>query len=210
MSTPIEPAVFHIVPLHTPFLLCLQDIKNLGVYCNNLEKFLVQGEKLVPNVIKFGHPFLLLNQTEEIVAFSHLTGSELRRLHRRFGHPSVQRLVNVLRRVGFDFENKLVEKLTRCFNQCQLHGSAPGLFKFKLPGEYELNYTVIVDILNLDEDNALHIVDEATSYQAGRFLADISTVKVWNTFRASWIYACLEHPNFVSHDAVRNFTSKEF
>lgn len=80
INTPIGKIVFHVVPLHTPFLLCFQDMKQMGVYLNNLENVLVQGQKIVPIVIKFGHPFLLLDQTEESIAFSHLTETELRRL----------------------------------------------------------------------------------------------------------------------------------
>lgn len=101
------------------------------------------------------------------------------------------------------------------FVSCQytrflIYLSTPGRFKFRLPKEYEFNHTVIVDIVNFDGDNALHIVDEATSYQAGRFIKDMSTITVWNAFRASWIDASLGPLDFVSHDAGNNFTSKEF
>ncbi|RKF61524.1 hypothetical protein OnM2_041057 [Erysiphe neolycopersici] len=197
-NTPIGKIFLRVVPLHTPFLLCLQDMKQMGVYLNNLENVLVRGQKIVPIIIKFGHPFLLLNQAEESVAFSHLIEIQLRRLHRRFGHPS---------RTGHDIDNKAVEKLTHFCRQFQLHGKAPGRFKFKPPKEHDFNHTVVVDIVNLEGDNTLNVVDEATNYQAGRFLTDMSTATVWNAFRASWIETYLEPPDSISHDAGTNLAS---
>jgi hypothetical protein len=69
---------------------------NIGVELHNLKNMLVQGTKVVPVVRKWGHPWMLLNKLEETVAWSHLTESELRQLHRRFGHLLVQRLVRIL------------------------------------------------------------------------------------------------------------------
>lgn len=65
--------------------------------------------------------------------------AELRRLYRRFKHPSVKRLVEVLRKVGHGVENKVAEKLTKNFRQCHLHDKAPSWFKLRLPIQYELN-----------------------------------------------------------------------
>ncbi|KAI0991560.1 hypothetical protein K3495_g16627, partial [Podosphaera aphanis] len=112
VNTPLGPITFHVVPLNTPFLLCIQDMKRMGVILDNLQNVLIQGQKIVPVVMKFGHPWMHLFQNEQSVAFCHLTESELRQLHRRFGHPSIKRLVGVLQRAGHNVENKLVEKLT--------------------------------------------------------------------------------------------------
>ena len=43
VNTPIGLITFHVVPLHTPFLLCLYDMKQLGVYLDSLKNVLVQG-----------------------------------------------------------------------------------------------------------------------------------------------------------------------
>lgn len=37
VNTPIGKIVFHVAPLHTSFLLCLLDMKQMGVYLNNLK-----------------------------------------------------------------------------------------------------------------------------------------------------------------------------
>ena len=38
----------------------------------------------------------------------------------------------------------------------------------------EFNYEVIVDVMYLDARPVLHVIDEATAFQAARFLASIS------------------------------------
>src|SRR2546423_656537 len=80
---------------------------------DNLENILVQGDKCVPIVRKWGHPWLLLNQPEQTLAWNHLTESELRQLHRRFGHPSIQRLYNILSKSGHEVEFGMIEHLTK-------------------------------------------------------------------------------------------------
>ncbi|KAI0993522.1 hypothetical protein K3495_g14662 [Podosphaera aphanis] len=56
----------------------------------------------------------------------------------------------------------------------------------------------------------LHIIDEATRFQAARWLKDISSQTVWNTLRACWIDTYLGPPDIVSHDAGTQFVSNEF
>ncbi|KAI0999696.1 hypothetical protein K3495_g8502 [Podosphaera aphanis] len=56
VNTPLGPITFHVVPLNTPFLLCIQDMKRMGVILDNLQNILIQGQKIVPVVMKFGHP----------------------------------------------------------------------------------------------------------------------------------------------------------
>ena len=91
VQTPVGHIVFQVVPTNTPFLLCLADMDKMGVKFDNLENVLVQGDKKIPIVRKWGHPWMLLYrqkyQLERSVAWSHLTEPELRPLHRRFSHP---------------------------------------------------------------------------------------------------------------------------
>jgi hypothetical protein len=56
---------------------------------------------------------MLLNKLEKAVAWSHLTESELRQLHRQFGHLLVQRLVQVLQRAGHKTDTKYIKYLTK-------------------------------------------------------------------------------------------------
>jgi hypothetical protein len=94
---------FHVVHADTPFLLCLADMDSLQVYYNNLKDIIITCTGAVQVVRRFGHPFLLWNSAlQSYLAESfdtnpcYLTDVELRRLYRRFGHPSVERLQKLL------------------------------------------------------------------------------------------------------------------
>jgi hypothetical protein len=157
---------------------------NLGVRLDNLANMLVQGDNIVPIVRKWGHPWMLLQRQEEAIAWSHLTETELRQLHRRFGHPSVRRLVNILQRAGYnEVRQQAIEHLTKYCHHCQLHGKAPGRFRFTLKDDYEFNYCIIVDVMYLDSRLVLHVVDKATAFQAARFLRNISAKATWEALR---------------------------
>ncbi|KAI0998087.1 hypothetical protein K3495_g10102 [Podosphaera aphanis] len=64
VRTPIGEIVLHILPSDTPFLLCLRDMDRLNVRFDNLRNILVQGNKTVPIVRKWGHPWMLLHSHE--------------------------------------------------------------------------------------------------------------------------------------------------
>lgn len=209
VPTPVGDVTFHIVPANTPFLMCLQDMDRLGVKFDNLKNVLTQGDKITPIVRKWGHPWMMLNITNS-TAWMHLTETELRLLHRRFGHPSVQRLHRILQRSGHQTDISMIEAINKICHQCQMHSKSPGRFKFTVKDDYDFNYEIIVDVMYLNGKPVLHIVDAATSFQAARFLPDISAKTTWETLKACWIDTYLGPPDYIVHDAGRNFASMEF
>jgi hypothetical protein len=210
VDTPIGTITFHILPTNTPFLFCLKDMDAMGVELRNKKNVLERGDKRVPVVRKWGHPWMLLHNLEEAAAWSHLTESELRQLHRRFGHPSVHRLTRILQRAGHEVNSQCIDYLTKFCHHCQMKGRSPGRFKFTLKDDYEFNYSVIVDILYLEGKPVLQVIDAATSFGAARFLRDMSARNAWDTLRACWIDTYQGPPDYVVHDAGKNFTSTEF
>jgi hypothetical protein len=210
VPTPLGPITFHVVPANTPFLLCLQDMDRIGAKLDNIDNMLVQGNLRIPVVRKWGHPWMLLHNKEQSLAYCHLTESELRRLHRRFGHPSVQRLYKVLQRSGNEIELTVLEHLTKYCHHCQMNAKAPGRFKFTLQNDYNFNYEIVIDVTYLDGKPVLHVVDTATAFQAARFLKDLSAKCTWDTLKLCWIDTYLGPPDYVITDAGRNFTATEF
>jgi len=210
VPTPLGIITFHVVLADTPFLLCLQDIDNLGAYLQNLENIIVQGQKTIQIVRKFGHPFMLLDNHEETLAYCHLTEPELRQLHRRFGHPSVQRLTNLLKQSGHEFQPKTLETITKFCKHCQLNSKAPGRFKFTLKDDIQFNYCIIVDIVHLEGKPVLHVIDEATAFQAAKFIPDFAASTVWEALEMCWINTYLGPPDFVVTDAGSNFVGTKF
>jgi hypothetical protein len=56
----------------------------------------------------------------------------------------------------------------------------------------------------------LHIVDEGTRFQAGRWLQNVSAKHIWDVLRTCWINTYLGPPDLITYDAGKNFVSNEF
>lgn len=152
LDTQIGEITFHVVPTSAPFLLCIQDMDKLGVYLNNTSNELVKANGTrVPILCKWGHPWFYLPGTEPKepatyltrnanIAMTFLTEKELRTVHRRFGHPSVERLWKTLQRAGHEVNRDALELINRFCHHCQIKGSAPQRFKFTLKDDIDFNY----------------------------------------------------------------------
>ncbi|KAI0994222.1 hypothetical protein K3495_g13960, partial [Podosphaera aphanis] len=224
VCTPIGNITFHVTESTTPFLLCLADMDKMHVHYNNLTNLLVQqttdGERTYPVIRKYGHPFLLLEGIEQTLTHSyerddginecHLTDVELRQLHRRFGHPSANRLAKLLDRSGHEFSRQAIEHLTKYCDSCQKHGKSPRRFKFSFKDDREFNSCIYIDVLWIDEKPVLQVVDEATRFQAARWLKAMNAQEAWNALRNCWIDVYLGPPDVIVHDSGTNFTGKEF
>jgi len=105
----------------TPFLLSLDDMDKLRVYFNNLTNYIITSTgRHVPIIWRFGHSFLLWNNALQSLiseSFTYnpcfLTETELRRLHRQFGHPLVSKLRNLLERASHEVDTEALEYLTK-------------------------------------------------------------------------------------------------
>lgn len=226
VNTPLGDVEFFVISSDTPFLLSLYDMDRLKIYFNNLENVIIQGNKAFPVIRQWGHPFLLekalsINKLSSSSTFSFdcfLTNKEIRQLHRRFGHPSANRLLAVLEKSGHDASRKFVEYITKLCTTCQKHGRSPRRFKFTLKDDsLDFNHSVYVDIMYINSNPSksqaspvLHVVDEATGFQAGRWLANLSSQTTWNALRHCWIDTYSGPPDILVHDAGTNFTSQEF
>lgn len=210
VNTLLGPITFYVVLANTPFLYCIQDMDRMGVKLDNLKNVLIQGQKVVPVVRKWGHPWMLPHSMEKAIAVSHLTETELKQLHRRFGHLSVQRLTRILQRAGQEFDSKALQHLTKFCHHCQMNGKSPGRFKFNLKHDYEFNYSIIVDVLYLDGKPVLQVINSSTNFGASKFLPNMSASTTWDVLRYCWIDAYQGPPDQIVHDAGKNFASAEF
>ncbi|XMA09892.1 hypothetical protein WAI453_002683 [Rhynchosporium graminicola] len=208
VPTPVGIVTFHVVTANTPFLMCLQDMDRLGVKFDNLRNVLQQGDKVIPVVRKWGHPWMMLESKDALVHY--LTEGELRQIHRRLGHPSMLRLQKVLDRAGHEVDSAVLKKIQEICHHCQLHAKSPGRFKFTLKDDVNFNYSVILDIMYLHGKPVLHVVDDATAFNAAEWLKDMSADTVWSAFRHCWIDVYVGPPDRVVHDAGTNFSSTEF
>ncbi|KAM4067193.1 DUF1421 multi-domain protein [Hirsutella rhossiliensis] len=179
LKTPLGRITFHILQTPTPFLLCLADMDRLGIYFNNITDTIncsnhcTNRPTSIPVIRKWGHPWFFLTKDEESISF--LTETEIRTLHRRFGHPAVPRLHHLLKQAGH----------------------TPRRFKFTLNDDQEFNYEIIVDVMHLGTPQrpVLHVVDSATAFQGARFLPSMSAKDTWETLRTLWIDTYLGPPD---------------
>ena len=124
LDTSLGPITFYIVPINTPFLLCLADIDKHRVFFNNITNQVIQSQtqptRRHPVIWRYGHAFLLWYTSAYTLATEsfalnpcYLTDVELRRLHRRFRHPSVHHLHQLLERLGHNVELQALQYLTK-------------------------------------------------------------------------------------------------
>jgi hypothetical protein len=175
IPTPVGTVEFHIVKADTPFLLCPHDMDSLHIQFLNLTNTVITPNGSVPVVRRFGHAFILWDDCLRTFITSSLlknpcplSMTELRRLHCRFRHPATDRLHKLLECSGHDDINKkTLEYLTKYCSECQKHSKSPGYFKFTLRDKDPIyNYCIIVDVMYIEGNPLLHIIDEATRYQA--------------------------------------------
>lgn len=138
----------HIIEDDLPILLSLADMDRLGIYFNNLTNRLVHHHSKQFTIVKrlFGHPFIQWDPLQQAV----FRYTELKRLHKRFGHPHGDKLYNLLKRAdlcNFDSEtHATLEDNTRKYKPSQTYAQAPRRFKFALRENKDFNNMVFVEI----------------------------------------------------------------
>ena len=102
-------------------------------------------------------------------------------MHRRLGHPSVNRMVKILKRAGHKSHRHFIEYLTKFCLWCQRYGKSPGRFSFTYKDDKAFNHTLVIDILFIQiaglkkKQPVLHVIDEETKFNAARWLNNQST-----------------------------------
>lgn len=121
-----------MVDADVPVLLSIDDIDRLSILLENLSTFLIYtrtGMK-APTTRVNGHPFLQGNSYLSCM----LTSVDRHHLHRRFGQPSTEKLMNLLNRsevyeIGPD-TRKILNTIERACYGCQRYAQKPCRFKF--------------------------------------------------------------------------------
>ncbi|KAK6218065.1 hypothetical protein QIS74_06611 [Colletotrichum tabaci] len=196
VTTPLGPIDFHVVPVNPPpssFAFTRWIAR--GFNSTTPMTFFARGDVAVPIIRRRGHPWMLSSPPEKaIAAGNHMAEVRLRRLHRRFGHPSRPSTSQapLQSRSG-------AKALTVSDSPSETLGSALS------------NYDIVVDIMHPDGNKpALHVVDSATALKAARFLEDISAKSTWEALRLCWIDVYQGPPDWIVADAGRNSTAAKF
>jgi hypothetical protein len=158
-------------------------------------------------ICRFEHLFLLWEKSlEPFITDSFLqnscllTTTELQQLHHHFGHPTADRLHKLLEKAGHNnVDKKAIEYLNKFYSHCQLHRKSLRRFKFTLRVEQDpiFNYSIFIDIMYIDSSLILHTIDEATRFQAAKWLRDVSAKHIWETLRYYWMDIYLGPPDLM-------------
>lgn len=122
----------------------------------------------------------------------HFTEQDLRNLHRRFGHPNVQKLSNVLIcTTGKKIAPQTFHILRQIQKHCkyfQRYGGKHQHLKFNLRDDtLAFNHSIYCDILTIDKRPVIHVGDEATRFQATQRLANMTDEELWFAQIRRWI-----------------------
>jgi hypothetical protein len=177
ITNPLGMVTYYVLDTNTPFLLSLQDADKLSAFFNNIDNVIVcKDGTTIPVIRKWGHPFFNVSQ-QEVVAY--FTDSELRCLHRRFGHPRTERLYQMLHNAGHDVNQEALNAIQKVCHHCQKNDPAPRRFKFSIKDDTHSNYNIIVDVAQIDGKQCLHVIDADTRFQAAEFLKSSSAHDTW-------------------------------
>lgn len=203
---------FQILKDNVPSLLSMKDMKENGL------DFSIQDEvvrfKNAEQDLSMENYFLVHRWKSDDLNFALYTESELRKLHRVFGHTSVQALYNLLKRANPDeMESnvrKTLDKIRRECEVCIQNGSKPRRFKVTIgTDDLRFNHIVAVDVMYINSRPVLHIVHEGTHFNAAQFLRNMTAQHVWKTLLKCWSRVYLGPPDFLHVDQGSNFVSAE-
>ena len=223
----VEVLVLHVhvfdFPSTAPFLLCYAEMKKQGwdiligkkrlVSSDDHEKF-VKFEEIDGLPVYRWHPSQNVElRTETNVSL--FTYQELRNIHRRMGHPTAKRLMELLKKhpdadsLGPN-TRAMLQRIVNSCKACQLLAKAPQRFRFTLHDESRFNHVVLVDIFKLSDGNVLHVICEGTKYQLGVFVNPLTSESCWDALRMCWMNVLNGSPDIIRADAGRQFDSKLF
>jgi hypothetical protein len=179
IDTSIELVKFHVIKTDTSFLLSLADMNRLKVYFNNVENtlFMITKNRDLSIIRRFDHDFLLWKNSYFLHSyitqsfnsyFCYLTNIELRQLHKRFEYLFIMKLRDLLERFDHEVKKSVLKKLTKFCAFCQKYAKSSERFKFTLKDEINFNYSIIVDVMYIENHLILHVVDDATRFQIAK------------------------------------------
>lgn len=195
-----------VVEIDVPFLLGLDALTKFKVILNfgdDTAQSKCDGWKL-KMVRKLGHVYI---EWPPSILY---TETELRRIHRHFYHPRVDKLFAVMKRadpklVATDVYKDL-EKIQSTCDVCQRESNAPHRFRVSLPNvNCVFNRVVSLDLMKLGKRTVLHIVDRDTKFGAACFLVHETTTAVWEAFLRTWVAPYVGYPECLAFDQGPQF-----
>lgn len=163
----------------TPTLWSLRDLKSSGIDLSIQKNQLTYMNQSCD--LEFENDLLVYRWNSYQVFYTY---SELRKLHRSFGHPSVGALLKILKRARSEDVSPeteyILEEIRKSCKTCSELGRKPRRFKLTVGHEdSQFNHTVAIDVMYLSGKPVLHLLDEATHFQSAVFLKNQKSSTIW-------------------------------
>ena len=100
----------------------------------------------------------------------HLTKTEIQKLYRKFDYLSMQRFHYLLKQASHKSNFNIILKIKKICKHCQRHANTPHKFRFKLQNDIDFNYMLLINIIQLEEYEVLHIINKAIKFEAMRLI----------------------------------------
>lgn len=95
-----------------------------------------------------------------------LTNTKLHQLHYQFKHLSIKRLQKLLTHTGHNINTKALTQISKFCHYYQIYSKSSRQFHFTLQDDVNFNYSIIIDIMYINDKPVLHIVDKAICFNA--------------------------------------------
>jgi hypothetical protein len=122
------------------------------------------------------------------------------------------KLHDLLKRFDHEVKKAALKNLIKFCTFCQKHVKSFEEFKFILKDDvnFNFNYSIIVNVMYIENHLILHVVHDVTRFQTVKWLQNISVKYIWDMLRLCWIDVYLSLSDHILTDADKNFASKKF
>jgi hypothetical protein len=105
----------------------------------------------------------------------------------------------------------LLERIAKGCKIYMITVQKPMHFRVSIESEdIRFNHCVAVDVMYISSKPALHVVCEATHYQAARLFSNMTANETWKLFSESWSKNYLGPPDILRIDQCTNFMADKF
>ena len=186
-----------------PPLLCMKDMLENYLDISIQNCIITHNDRIQEFTLEYY--FLVYRWSVKDMTYILYTEKELRKIHKIFGHPSIESTKKVLKRAsGSKLDSKtktLIHDIAKDCRICKFAPSRPRSFKLTVgTDDLKFNHNVQVDTMFINGRPVIHIVDQATHFSSAAFLKNQSSKEVWKAIQHLWNLVYLGPPDCIKVD----------
>ena len=203
-----------VVPGELPFLFSRGCMKQLGVSLDiENDQIMIGGEPQQLKVTNSGHYVadIMLCDDTLLIAESENPKKAAVKLHRYFGHPSSNRLIDLVKETKY-YNKELkaeIEKLSTECEHCVLYKRNTARPKASLTMAHDVNHVMAMDLKKLSTGHImLHMIDVFSRFSMTRIIKNKHQSTVFTALADTWLHV-FGRPAIVFSDNGGEFVNAE-